>query len=565
MLKKIKYIIYTMILFVLGAGISNAASLSVNANKKTVTVGSTVTVTVNASGAAGWEYCVAYDSSMFTLTKATSDTGGACVRTGSTLTGYSSVSFTFKANKSGTSTVSLRSAVMYGDDGNEISSSKGSVSLTAKTQQEIEASYSSNADLRSLVVEGYEISPAFSKNVLEYNLEVENDIEKVNIVAAKDDNRSSIKGAGEVVLSEGINKIEIVVTAQKGNNKTYILNITRKELNPIIVKVDGKEYNVVRKAENLEAPTYYSSTTIKIDDEDIPAFESEITGFTLVGLKDEDGNIKLYRYENGEYTLYNQIAKDSFVFIPLDNNEILKGYENKRIVSINDVEVVSYTKNEDDKEIVLVYGMNASTGDKNWYKYDTKEGTFQRYIKSSEQESLTSNEYFYLAIAFASGLGLAILIIIILLAMNSGKDKKNKKLVEMIENKLSLLKKEVKNKEDNLKSESTKNLEEDIDEKELEKLNNQFLSFIDQEAQEEREQKEMPEETLSKRELRKLEKEKKKKEELELKAMQNDFLETRENTLVSDTDILDEIIEKANDTKTSKKKKSEVKSKKSKK
>ena len=541
-MKKIKYIVYTMMLFVAGIGVSYAASLGVSANKKTVTVGSTVTVTVNASGAAGWEYCVAYDSSMFTLTKATSDTGGACVRTGSTLTGYSSVTFTFKANKSGTSTVSLRSAVMYGDDGNEISSTKGSVTLLAKTQAEIEASYSTNADLKDLVVEGYEINPSFSKNELEYNLEVENDVEKVNIIATKDDSRSSVKGAGEIVLSEGMNKIEVVVTAQKGNKKTYILNINRKELNPITVKVDGKEYNVVRKVENLEVPTYYSSTTIKIEDEDIPAFESEITGFTLVGLKDEEGNIKLYRYENGEYTLYNQIAKDSFVFIPLKYEELISGYENKRSIKINDIEIEAYSNSEEEKDIVLVYGMNASSGDKNWYKYDTKEGTFQRYLK---EEIKQSEEYFYLTIAFASGLGLSILIIIVLLAMNSSKDKKNKKLIELVESKIPSS--DRRNEIEEVKEET--NLS---DTEKMEKLNNQFLDFIDQNAFEERKDKiteldsnenTIDESELSKRELRKLEKERKKQEEDELKAMQADFLETRENTIFSDTDILEEVIE----------------------
>ncbi len=563
-MKKIKYIVYTMMLFVAGIGVSYAASLGVSANKKIVTVGSTVTVTVNASGAAGWEYCVAYDSSMFTLTKATSDTGGACVRTGSTLTGYSSVTFTFKANKSGTSTVSLRSAVMYGDDGNEISSSKGSVTLLAKTQAEIEASYSTNADLKDLVVEGYEINPSFSKNELEYNLEVENDVEKVNIIATKDDSRSSVKGAGEIVLSEGMNKIEVVVTAQKGNKKTYILNINRKELNPITVKVDGKEYNVVRKVENLEVPTYYSSTTIKIEDEDIPAFESEITGFTLVGLKDEEGNIKLYRYENGEYTLYNQIAKDSFVFIPLKYDELISGYENKRSIKINDIEIEAYSNSEEEKDIVLVYGMNASSGDKNWYKYDTKEGTFQRYVK---EEIKQSEEYFYLTIAFASGLGLSILIIIILLAMNSSKDKKNKKLIELVESKMPSS--DRRNEIQEVKEET--NLS---DTEKMEKLNNQFLDFIDQNAVEERKDKiteldshenTIDESELSKRELRKLEKERKKQEEDELKAMQADFLETRENTIFSDTDILEEVKEnmseevEENSGKKSKKKKKKKK------
>ena len=110
-MKKIKYIIFSFLVCVLGVSITEAASLSVSANKSMVVVGSTVIVTVNASGASGWEYCLNYDTSMYSLTNATSDTGGKCVRTGATLIGYSKVTFTLKAVKSGTSTISIVDAM----------------------------------------------------------------------------------------------------------------------------------------------------------------------------------------------------------------------------------------------------------------------------------------------------------------------------------------------------------------------------------------------------------------------------------------------------------------------
>lgn len=570
-MKKIKYFIYGVIVFIVGTSITHAASLSIVTNKRTVTVGSTVNVTVTASGAAGWEYCLNYDTSIYSLVSSTSDTGGACVRTGSTLIGYSKVNYTLRANKSGSSTLGIRDYAMYNDAGETISATTGSVSLTAKTQQEIEASYSTDANLRSLNIEGYELTPEFDKNTLEYTLEVENDVESIEIRATRNDSNAHVNGTGEKELSEGINKFDIVVTAQKGNKKTYTITVNRKELNPISVNVDGKNYNIVRKAENLEAPTYYTATTTMIEDEEIPAFTSEITGYTLVGLKDEEGTIKLYIYENDKYRLYKQIGNEGFIFIVEENNETFEEYENKKSIKINEIDADVYYQ-EDNDEFVLIYGMNASTGEKGWYKYDIKEGTFQRYVESKEKGLFNNDEYFYLLVAFGSGLALSIFIIFILLLMLSKKDKQRKKLIALIEEKMPKKEEELEEKQevnkDSMKEEEEKtekkprkkekkkkkNEEEEVD-PELENLNMQFLEFVDKNGRDESKVKENDsEQQLSKRELRRLEKERREAEEKELRAMQEDFLATRENNIIDDSDIIDEIEENKEAKKAKRKK-----------
>lgn len=432
-MKRIKFLVFGLFIFILGTGFVSAASLSVSRNKSMVVVGNTVTITVTASGAAGWEYCLNYDTSVFSLSSSNTDTGGACLRTGSTLTGYKTVTFKLKAIKSGSSTISLRDAVMYGDDGNAISSTKGSTTVTAKTQAEIEASYSTNANLKSLGVEGYEITPVFDKDKLEYELEVENDIEKVKVVASRADNAASVSGTGEINLLEGTNKVEVVVTAEKGNKKTYVINITRKELNPIHVNVDGEAFTVVRKADALEAPTYYTSSTTIVDDIEVPAFVSEITGYTLVGLKDLEGNIKLYIYQDGSYKLYNQINVDGFVFVPQETTETKEGYSAAKTM-IGDKEISTLSKAGNDN-YVLVYGMNAKTGKSNWYQYDIEEGTFQRY-QSNEIVKLQEDvkEYLFLIILFGVGFGLSFLAVILLLIGISKTKKKNVKLLAILEN-----------------------------------------------------------------------------------------------------------------------------------
>ena len=441
-MKKVKYLLFAVIMFVSLIGTSYAANLGVSASTKSAVVGNTISVTVSASGAAGWEYCLNYDSSVFRLTSAGSDTGGACVKTGSTLIGYSKVTFKFKAIKSGTGTFSLRDAVMYGDDGNPLSSSKGSVTVTARTQAEIQASYSANADLKTLGVDGFEITPVFNKNTLEYALTVENNVTSVNVSALRADNTASVSGAGTIQLSEGLNVVTIVVTAQKGNQKKYVINIERKELDPINVSVDNVSYTVVRKAELLEIPTYYEASTITIDGEEVPALYSEITKYTLVGLKDEDGKIELYRYLGDSdykdmapnmFERYYQFNTEVISFVPVTIEDKIYGYESTKKIDINDEKIDVYY-NKDNKDYVLIYGMNMTTGNEGWYQYDIKENTFQRYVENNLKEIEEDKELYFLLLCIAGGVCVLSLLLMLVLGINNSKmKKKNKKMLVMLE------------------------------------------------------------------------------------------------------------------------------------
>ena len=122
----------------------------------------------------------------------------------------------------------------------------------------------------------------------------------VNVEAVKNDAKASVDGAGEVEVTEGLNTIPIVVTAQNGDEKNYTLIVNVEDQNPINVAIDGKNYTVVKSATLLTAPTSFSETTVQIDGFQIPAFVNDAIDYTLVGLKDEDGKVALYRYLDGE-------------------------------------------------------------------------------------------------------------------------------------------------------------------------------------------------------------------------------------------------------------------------
>lgn len=468
-MKRIKSLLFGLVLGITMFEIANASSISVVSNKTNVTVGDTfkVTVTVNNVGTAAgtigaWEYCLSYNEAMVTLTD-----GAVCVNDGVVNLVSPTKTYTFKAKASGTSVISLKNAAAFDTITEENTNpSVGGVTIKARTQSEIQASYSTNDYLKDLSVTDYTISPAFNKNTSEYSLEVENEVSTININATKEDSSARVNGVGEKNLLEGNNKFEIVVTAEKGNKRTYVINVNRKELNPIKRTYNNEEYSVVRKVEGIEVPSYYGEIAITIDGEEVPAWKSEITGYTLIALKDNEGNVKFFNYDNDTIIPYVQVNAPEINIIVIDNENKIKGFDKEKDVTINNNTIKGYV-NENNEDYVLIYGMNSTNGEKAWYLYDTKENTFQRYndkmeVKSDKKEN---NLYFLLTIVFAGISGIAIILMILLMNSNSKIRKKNEKLIGLIEEKKEKREQKIANRFESfsdLKDDELKELEETI-------------------------------------------------------------------------------------------------------
>lgn len=396
-MKKVWLLLFSLIFSFILIDNVEAASASINASssKSTVIVGDTVTVTVRISSSSNlgaWNFDVDYSSN---LTFVSSSFGGLYIADAAQTvnTKSKSYTFTFRAKSSGTGSVSISNArVIDFDTEANMSVSRGSTSFKIMTQSELESTYSKNNNLSNLEVEGHSLSPAFDQNTLEYNLELEYGTENINIITSTEDSKASVEGDGNVKLSQGLNPIKIVVTAENGSTRTYIINATVKELDPINITVDGEEYSVVREKEFLpNVGSAYQDTVIKIDDKDVPAYYNSITDFTLVGLKNKAGDISLYLYKDGTYELYEEYNFNQLAIYLLDMDESLlpSGYT-KNNIKIGDKEVVAYTK--EGLEYPIIYGLNIATGEKNLYKYDAKENTIQRVENTnSNKEDLYFN------------------------------------------------------------------------------------------------------------------------------------------------------------------------------
>lgn len=365
-MKKIKYLLISF-MFIVFIGINKVNAYSINASS-TVYVGNSVAVTVEAKGLIG-----RFDIS--------SSNQGVLAGSDTKWIEDGSITMYFTAKSAGKATITLNAVDVADTSGNEFSGSRSItinvVNKTSKPSVDVNKKYSKNNYLSKLDIDNYELTPEFDKDTLEYKVELEPGTEKINITASLEDRSASVKGVGEVEITEGVNTINVVVTAENGNERTYKIIANAPEKDPINIKINDKKYTVVKRRELIGTKEGYKEDEVKIDDFDIPSLYNDVTKVTLVGVKDTDGNISLVSYDSktGEYSIYNEFKFDvmNLYIHPVKDSE----YESFN-VKINGIETTGY-KLENLDDYYLIYATNTTTGYEGYYLYDMKENSVQRY------------------------------------------------------------------------------------------------------------------------------------------------------------------------------------------
>jgi len=457
-MKKIKYFIITILMLIILPSVVNAASGSIKVTgTSTVVVGNKVTVTVALSSSTeigSWQMQLSYDKKYLQLTSTTAESGGAVMSNSSSGTKSKKYTYTFKTLKTGSTNVAVNSYLVYAyDDMSKMSITSSSKTIKIITQAELEASYSKDNNLKSLKVDGYELTPAFSKDTLNYTVNVPEGTTSVKVSAIPNDSKADVSGDGTIEVSEGTNNVTLVVRAENGSEKKYTLVLNVIDQNPINVSVDGENYTVIKLKKNYTCPELFDDSEITIDGYQIPACVNEKINYTLVGLKKEDGTIENFIYDNGKYTKYREIVGTSLKIIAQDYNGEIEGLiKVKEKINDKDYQVFKFS---DSSRFYVVYGMNVETGEKDFYVYDSKNNTFNLYdTEYIDYLKELNKTYIYIIIGFGIGLFLSLICII---SLNRGKNKLKK-----------LYKKE------HLKKESPKRNKKEIKENVIEKDDNEL-------------------------------------------------------------------------------------------
>lgn len=137
----------------------------------------------------------------------------------------------------------------------------GAGNNTSNNQQ---TTKSSNNNLKSLQLDAEGISPAFNKNKTQYYITIPENISNINVTATPEDSKASVQVLGNTNIQVGNSQIKIVVTAENGNKKEYVINVIKTN-NPELANA------------NLENLAIENVTLVPEFDSDIIDYTAEVS------------------------------------------------------------------------------------------------------------------------------------------------------------------------------------------------------------------------------------------------------------------------------------------------
>lgn len=174
---------------------------------------------------------------------------------------------------------------------------------------------SNDATLKSLGVSGYDMSPNFSNDTLNYNVTVPNEANSVTITAPTNNPKAKVEVTGNTDLKVGDNKVTVKVTAEDGTTKTFTINVKKEDKPTVKLDSDATLKSLNVSGQNL-SPAFNKDTSVyslevgsnvsKIDVNAIPTSDKakvSVTGNTnlkngmntvLVTVTAEDGSKNVY-------------------------------------------------------------------------------------------------------------------------------------------------------------------------------------------------------------------------------------------------------------------------------
>lgn len=406
-------IVATMI-FVLMLGIVNITpvqaadgSVTFGSGSYSVSQGETFNIGVHVKGSESilvYEFYLDYNSdSLEYVSGADAGGSGRLKFLGDGNTNSYSYMLSFKAKNPGTSNISISGVFLGPAAGDMKVTSTGSTTVTISGPQ----SSSGNADLSAL-----SLSPIggfnFSKEKTEYDITVENNIDKIAVTATPVDSKATV-AISDTNLAVGVNNITIKVTAENGAVKNYKIIVRRKDApqatsstTPTTVQeieeaevafvVNGSDLFFTKDLKGVELPEGFVESKYTYKGREISLLSNENNNVTLIYLVNGLG-------KDGNFYVFDEKTDSAYSFIRVENKlneysllkingniELPKGYvlsnTSLKELGVSDNETpINLLVAEGETDFFLFYGMN-SDGELGFYQYDKKEGTIQRYIVS---------------------------------------------------------------------------------------------------------------------------------------------------------------------------------------
>ncbi len=398
---------------------AHAATGKITFSDPSVTVGEQVSVKLKIASSDGTalgasDVRLQYDSSALQFVSGTSANGGAgSIRVLGAMESENQTTFTFtlkfKALKAGTTNIKVTSQEVY-DANSQVVTIDHVGSSAVKVTAPV--TYSKDATLSALTISPGELTPAFSADVTEYTAVVGADVEKLTVSAPASHEKASVSVSGNEGLQVGDNTITCKVTAEDGETtKTYTILVTKTEELP--TESAGETSAPITSggsATNVEEGNWQvaASFDASLLPEGFSATEFTYDGQAVQAAKDANGNILLYMTNDsgqGDFFLFDstsnilapyvtvRMAERQIIVLPPeqipDEVALPEGFA-ECTIDIGSHTVHGWIWNSRTQEVpeyCVVYGQNEN-GERNFYRYDQKEMTMQRYFQDPDAADL---------------------------------------------------------------------------------------------------------------------------------------------------------------------------------
>lgn len=377
-----------------------AATARISFSDPSTKVGETFTVTMKFTCTSGenlgdTKVMLKYDAAMLEFLNDTSNasggTGAIAVRSGVEGKSEAVTELRFKALQAGNTLITITDWDGYDNSGQALNVAKEGTS--AITIASLPTS-SNDAVLQSLQISPGVMEPSFSPDVEQYTATVGLDVDRLTVSARANNDHAVVAVEGGEGLNEGENTVTCKVTAQDGTStKNYVITVIKTDLGAAerteesetestdaepeiltVLSLLAKQIRIVNPPEDLAAPAGFEKRSIKVGQVTVPGW------IWSAGINAIDGKAQ-------------------------------------------------------DVQTCLFYAMNEN-GELDFYRYDNKENTIQRYIvdETAENYALLSTEYNnlykdyatrgYIVYGLAAAVGVLLLLLVMVL-VSKGKNKKN--------------------------------------------------------------------------------------------------------------------------------------------
>ena len=445
-MKKIKYLIFTMILFIPQVVLA-APNATISTNANSIEKGKSVTVTVTLSDTAAWNI------------KITGSGAATCSSKQADVTSDGK-STTKKFSLSCTSTI--EGTINFSVTGDITSGSGQTKDISLTKQVTVTKPKSSDNTLSDLKVDGTTVS-GFSSSKTSYTLK-DNSGTSINISATVNDAKATVTGTGSKKLKYGKNTFGVTVTAENGSKKTYNITVNKpdprsknnnlkslsidkgsitfdKNTTSYLIKVehDVNEINITATPEDTKATV--SGTGIKTLKDYVNEFkivvkaenESTKTYVVKVARKDANGNYGKLSTDNSVKSItianydfkFNKDTKKYNILVDEDVNELeftVTPNDNKSAVSIQNNTDLKTGLNKVTVNIV------AENGEANEYLFNVyKLGEEKQEVVPEKKEEVKKEKNDSNTWLIVSGIELVIIFILLISLL-----KKRKKKIDII-------------------------------------------------------------------------------------------------------------------------------------